>query len=105
MKGFSRFARFEGFARFSRFGGFSRFAGVAAGATIVVLLQGASVHTQPPRNFIWKITAPRGALYLVGSVHLLTKDYYPLSPALDAAFKDSDLLVEEADPGELESLA
>ena len=32
---------------------------------------------------------------------MLTKDYYPLSPALDTAFKDSDLLVEEADLGDL----
>ena len=47
----------------------------------------------------------RGSIYLVGSVHLLTKDYYPLSPALDAAFKDSDLLVEEADLGEMLSPA
>jgi uncharacterized protein YbaP (TraB family) len=37
----------------------------------------------------------------VGSVHLLTKDYYPLNPALDAAFTDSDLLVEEVDMGEM----
>ena len=44
-------------------------------------------------------------MYLVGSIHLLTKDYYPLSPALDAAFKDSDLLVEEADLGEMEAPA
>jgi uncharacterized protein YbaP (TraB family) len=34
-------------------------------------------------------------------VHLLTKDFYPLHPALDAAFKDSDLLVEEVDIGEM----
>ena len=32
---------------------------------------------------------------------MLTKDYYPLSPALDAAFKDADLLVEEADLAEM----
>jgi uncharacterized protein YbaP (TraB family) len=38
-------------------------------------------------------------------VHLLSRDYYPLSPALDAAFKDSDLLVEEADLDELEAPA
>ena len=43
-------------------------------------------------------------VYLVGSVHMLTKDYYPLSPALDSAFKDSDLLVEEADLGEMLSV-
>lgn len=40
-------------------------------------------------------------MYLVGSVHMLTKDYYPLSSALDAAYKESDLLVEELDLGEM----
>src|SRR5947209_18170318 len=55
------------------------------------------------RNFVWKVGGKQNAIYLVGSVHMLTKDYYPLNPALDAAFKDSDLLVEEADLGELTS--
>src|SRR5919197_5684118 len=36
---------------------------------------------------------------------MLTKDYYPLSPTLDAAYMDSDLLVEEVDLGELSSPA
>jgi uncharacterized protein len=85
---------------------FQRLPHVAAvAAAIVALLQMSPVHAQAARDFIWKVTAPAGSLYLVGSVHLLTKDYYPLSPALDKAFKDSDLLVEEADLGELESLA
>ena len=35
------------------------------------------------RNFIWKASGAQGTVYLVGSVHMLTKDYYPLSPALD----------------------
>jgi uncharacterized protein YbaP (TraB family) len=52
-------------------------------------------------NFLWKATKGQGSLYLVGSVHLLTKDYYPLSPALELAFRDSDLLVEEVDMGEM----
>jgi uncharacterized protein len=78
---------------------------LALGATLVALLHSAPVQTQAARNFIWKVTSPKGAVYLVGSVHLLTKDYYPLSPALDAAFKDSDLLVAEADLSELEAPA
>jgi uncharacterized protein len=53
------------------------------------------------RNFLWKASGKQGVVYLVGSVHMLTKDYYPLSPALDSAFKDSDLLVEEADLAEM----
>jgi uncharacterized protein YbaP (TraB family) len=52
-------------------------------------------------NFLWKASKGRGTIYLVGSVHLLTKDYYPLNPALDSAYKDSDLLVEEIDLGEM----
>jgi hypothetical protein len=60
----------------------------------------ASVETAG-KNFLWKATKGTGSLYLVGSVHLLTKDYYPLNPALDAAFKDSALLVEEIDLGEM----
>jgi uncharacterized protein YbaP (TraB family) len=74
-------------------------------AAIVAVMQLAPLHAQPTRNFIWKVSGPAGALYLVGSVHLLTKDYYPLSPALDTAFKDSDLLIEEADFGEMEAPA
>lgn len=54
-----------------------------------------------PRAFMWKATGRESVVYLVGSVHLLTKDFYPLSPALDAAYKDSDLLVEEVDMAEM----
>jgi uncharacterized protein YbaP (TraB family) len=49
------------------------------------------------RNFAWKVTGREGTIYLVGSVHLLTKDFYPLHDALESAYKDSDLLVEEID--------
>ena len=48
------------------------------------------------RAFAWKVTRGAGVVYLVGSVHMLTSDFYPLAPSLDAAFKDSDHLVEEA---------
>jgi len=65
---------------------------------VLVLLADATAAT---RNFFWKATGPRGTVYLVGSVHLLTKDYYPLNPSLDAAFKESTRLVEEVDMGEM----
>ena len=73
--------------------------------TIALLLHGAPVNAQAPRNFLWQVSSGTGSLYLVGSIHLLTRDYYPLSQALDAAFKESDLLVEEADLGEMETPA
>jgi uncharacterized protein YbaP (TraB family) len=53
------------------------------------------------RTFAWKVTGKGGAIYLVGSVHVLTPEFYPLDPALESAFKDSTLLVEEVDMAEL----
>jgi len=54
------------------------------------------------RNFMWKATSPsHRVVYLVGSVHVLTADYYPLDPAFDEAFKSSDILVEELDMREM----
>jgi len=56
------------------------------------------------RNFIWKATSPsRGVVYLVGSVHLLTPEYYPLDPAFDDAFSSSDVLIEELDMHEMQA--
>lgn len=71
-------------------------------AVVSIELRQPSTADAAGRSFLWKATGRQGGVvYLVGSVHMLSKDYYPLSPALDAAFKDSDLVVEEADLGEM----
>ena len=61
----------------------------------------AVANAASARTFAWKVTGKGGAIYLVGSVHVLTPDFYPLDPALEAAYKDSNLLVEEVDMAEL----
>lgn len=70
---------------------------------VAVVLSAAAIERPEAqtRNFLWKASRGQGVVYMVGSVHLLNKDYYPLSPALDAAFKECDLLVEELDFGEM----
>lgn len=68
---------------------------------IVAVLAASRLPEAANRTFVWKVSGQQTAIYLMGSVHLLSKDYYPLSPPLDAAFKDSDLLVEEVDMGEM----
>src|SRR5437016_7763004 len=73
-------------------------------AVAVVAAVVGALSAQTPaqtRAFAWKATRGQGVVYLVGSVHMLTTDFYPLAPALDTAFKDSDLLVEEADLNEM----
>jgi len=76
----------------------------AALAAVVTSVAIGALSTHPlaqTHAFAWKATKGAGTVYLVGSVHMLTNDFYPLAPALETAFKDSDLLVEEADLAEM----
>lgn len=78
--------------------GVRRAALVVAALCTVAALQVAAA----PSNFLWKVTGPRGGtMFIAGSLHLLTSEYYPLAPAFDDAFAQSDLLVEELDMGEM----
>jgi uncharacterized protein YbaP (TraB family) len=61
----------------------------------------ATASAAQAKTFVWKATGKGGVVYLVGSVHVLSKDFYPLNPVLDAAYKDADLLVEEVDMAEM----
>src|SRR5471030_413091 len=61
----------------------------------------ATAQTAQAKTFAWKATGKGGTIYLMGSIHVMSDSFYPLNPALEAAFKDSDLLVEEVDLAEM----
>ena len=49
-------------------------------------------------QFLWKVEGPGGSsAYLLGSLHVLTADFYPLSATINKAFAESRTLVEEVD--------
>jgi uncharacterized protein YbaP (TraB family) len=52
--------------------------------------------------FLWKATSPTTEVYLFGSIHLGTKDFYPLAREIEAAFERSKYLVVEADETKLD---
>jgi uncharacterized protein YbaP (TraB family) len=70
-------------------------------ALVVALTLIATVQAAEAKTFAWKATGKGGVVYLVGSIHVLSPDFYPLNPALEQTFKDSDLLVEEVDYAEM----
>lgn len=56
--------------------------------------------------FMWKVTSGKSTVYLVGAIHMVPKDFFPLPSAMEKAFDDSSTLVLEiderkADPMEL----
>ena len=68
---------------------------------LALLATGTSAQS-PAKNFLWKVEASSGAsAYLLGSLHVLTPDAYPLSPAIEKAFAESRTLVEEVDLDEM----
>jgi len=59
-----------------------------------------------PVPLLWKAEGPGGAVvYLLGSFHLLSRQDYPLAPEVEAAYADSQRVLFELPPDEVESPA
>jgi uncharacterized protein len=52
---------------------------------------------QNSKTFLWKIEHQGPVVYVLGSIHILKKEHYPLSPRIENAFDEADTLVVEAD--------
>lgn len=51
---------------------------------------------QTGKHFMWKVEDSSGSVaYLLGSLHVMTQDAYPLADPINKAFTDSKTLVEE----------
>lgn len=75
---------------------------VVAGLLVVVAASAASAFQAPAKSFLWTVSAPGAPRsYLLGSLHVLTPDYYPLNARIEEAFAESKVLIEEADLDEV----
>ena len=55
------------------------------------------------RYLLWKVTSPTTTVYLMGSIHMGTSDFYPLPQSIESAFGASKVLavelnIKDADP-------
>jgi uncharacterized protein YbaP (TraB family) len=73
------------------------------GATLATALTVSAAAAQAPaRSFLWVVSAPGAPpSYLMGSLHVLTPAYYPLSAPIEKAFAESNVLITEADIDEV----
>jgi hypothetical protein len=56
------------------------------------------------KSFLWKVQSSRSTVYLLGSIHFLKEDVYPLNPTIERAYESADKLVVEANINDLGSL-
>jgi len=67
----------------------------AASTAVAAATLTTAAAAAPARHFLWRISKGRDSLYLVGSLHALNPDNYPLPESMENAFKHSSALVEE----------
>ncbi|HEU0015239.1 MAG TPA: TraB/GumN family protein [Longimicrobium sp.] len=65
-----------------------------------------SAPASAPRHMLYRVEGRGGAtVYLLGSIHLLTADVYPLAQPIEAAYADAERVWFEADLDSLEAKA
>ncbi|MCD4792119.1 MAG: TraB/GumN family protein [Bacteroidales bacterium] len=57
----------------------------------------AQNNSKPNKVCLWELENSQNKVYLLGSLHLLPEDVYPLDERISNSFKASDILVVEAD--------
>ena len=78
----------------------------ALGIAALALCCFASAQTPPaaedgaPKHFLWKVSGPKGIVYLLGTIHAGKADLYPLPSVIEDSFKETDTLIEEIDISE-----
>jgi uncharacterized protein YbaP (TraB family) len=78
-------------------------------AFIVLALSGSlpfvkSAFSHDQKSFLWKIQSGSATVYLLGSIHLLKKNVYPLNETIENTYESSDTLVVEANINEMDKL-
>ncbi len=63
---------------------------------ILIIAGSLSANDDNPL-YLWNIKTDISNVYILGSIHILNEDFYPLPGKIESAFEESDMLVVEAD--------
>ena len=64
---------------------------------LVVLFATAGEAGAQDKSFLWRVQSDKGNIYILGSVHFLKKENYPLNKTIEKAFDSTQKLVLEID--------
>jgi len=73
-----------------------------------ILVGAPSAHAQQPatatasKHSLWKVQGQQNTLYLLGSIHVLKKEDYPLPSVIEAAFTNAQIAAFETEIDQLE---
>lgn len=74
---------------------------------LMLLMLALPVHAAESAHpvTLWEVSGANNSVYLLGSIHLLRPQDYPLPSALDTAYSDAEILIMEVDMDDLDPLA
>lgn len=65
----------------------------------VLLLAGHALQANPQgQHMLWRVTQGDATMYLLGSVHVMRPEHYPLADAYERAYAEADRVMLEIDP-------
>jgi uncharacterized protein YbaP (TraB family) len=78
-------------------------------ALIILTISSSLASIEPAysygeKSFLWKVQSSRSTVYLLGSIHFMKEEVYPLNQAIEDAYESSDKLAVEANVSELGNL-
>ncbi|MDX1707442.1 MAG: TraB/GumN family protein [Desulfobacterales bacterium] len=71
-------------------------------ATVSELPAKTATTQQTTKNCLWSIQTQTNHVYLLGSLHVLKQETYPLAAAIESAYADSQRIVFETDIGAMQ---
>jgi uncharacterized protein YbaP (TraB family) len=69
----------------------------AFGATVLEVAAKTVAVQQTSKSCLWSVQTQSNKIYLLGSLHVLKQDSYPLAPAIERAYANSQRIVFETD--------
>jgi uncharacterized protein YbaP (TraB family) len=75
---------------------------LASLALIPAFLTAVSNVDAQDKTFLWRVRSAKNTVYVLGSIHLLKKENYPLNKTVESAFEEAKKLAFEIDLGSVE---
>ena len=75
---------------------------IFVGLVFILSFYGAPVYGQAGSRCLWSISSSKNTVYLLGSIHLLSRWDHPLDEAFEEAYRDSAVIVFETDLAEMD---
>ena len=75
---------------------------IVAIMAILTLCGHAAVYGQTGSKCLWSVTSDQNTVYLLGSIHLLSRWDYPVDEDFEAAYRNSRVIVFETDLEEMD---